>query len=166
MARPVTFLNYLAFVTLFVTSFVFIFIPNSVVLGYILAFITITFFIFFIFREIGDNMDDYTYFIPTVSVAAIIFSSLLHFVALIFVLTLIYKLHVKYTVNNKLPLMVSEPYKTQLYNFNIFMVSVFACCAVLTIIVNFRWNNIDINFYEFLKHINIFTFYKNFIIFN
>lgn len=164
MAKGTTVLNYLAFLILFITSLVFIFTKNSAILGYILAFLVNTFFIFFIFDQLAENLDDYTYFIPTVSILSVVFSAILHFVSLIFILILIYKLHAKYTKSG-LPLTISEPYNTQLYNFNIIMATVFSSCAALVFLLNLRWMQLDINFYELLKHMNIFLFYKNFTMF-
>ena len=161
MAKSIVLLNYIAFFILFITSFVFIFKKNASILGYVLLFITNTAFMVYVTGEFIPNIDiDVTYFGVVFSTVAIISSSILHFVSLIFILMLIYNLHVKYTKANGLPLNIPEPYKTQLYNFNVLMITTFCICTLLFFIVKFRYDKLDVNFYELLKRGSILLYYK------
>jgi hypothetical protein len=161
MSKSIVLLNYIAFFILFITSFIFIFQKNASILGYVLLFITNTAFMVYVTGELIPNIDiDVTYFGIVFSTVAIISSSILHFVSLIFILMMIYNLHVKYTKANGLPLNIPEPYKTQLYNFNILMITTFFICVLLFFIVKFRYDKLDVNFYELLKRGSILLYYK------
>ena len=161
MAKSIALLNYIALFILFITSFVFIFKKNASILGYVLLFITNTAFMVYVSIELIPNIDfEIAYFGTIFSIVAIITSSILHFVSLIFILMLIYKLHVKFTVTNGLPINIDEPYKSQLYNFNILIITTFCICTLLLFIVKLRPEKLDINFYELLKKGSILLYYR------
>jgi len=160
MSKSITLLNYIAFLTLFIISFVCIFKKNASILGFVLLFITNAAFMVYVSGELIPLINDITYFGTIFSIIAIISSSILHFICLIFIIMLIYNLHVKYTVNNGLPINIPEPYKSQLYNFNVLMITTFCICTLLLFIVKFRPEKLDINFYELLKRGNIILYYR------
>lgn len=160
MSKSIPLLNYIAFLTLFIISFVCIFKKNASVLGFVLLFITNAAFMVYVSGELIPLIDDITYFGTVISIIAIISSSVLHFVSLIFIIMLIYNLHVKYTVNNGLPINIPEPYKSKLYNFKVSMITTFCICALLLFIVKFRPEKLDIEFFELLKRGNIMLYYK------
>jgi len=160
MSKSITLLNYIAFLILFILSFIFIFQKNASILGFVLLFITNAAFMVYISGELIPFIDEVTYFGTIFSIVAIISSSILHFVSLIFILMLLYNLHVKYTVNNGLPINIPEPYKTQLYHFNILMITTFSICFLLFFIVKFRMERLNVNFYELLKRGSILLYYR------
>lgn len=161
ISKSATILNYIALFILFITSFFFIFKKNASILGYILVFITNTAFMVYSAGELVPSIEfGYSYFGKIFSIVAIITSSILHFVSLIFIIMLISSLHVKYTVKNGLPINIPEPYKTQLYNFNILMIITFCCCTLLLFIVKFKNDILDVNFYELLKRGSFLLYYR------
>jgi len=162
ISKSASLLNYTAFFILFLFSFIFIFSKNAAIFGYVLEFITLISFTIFIFGEIVPKMESSEYFVPIFAIIAIFTSCILHFVSLIFILMMIYKLKVKYSIAEGLPVNINEPYKTQLRQFNIYMITVFFLSAIMLFNIKFRWNIIDINLYLFLKNMNLFLFYKNF----
>ena len=119
ISKSASLLNYLAFLILFIFSFIFILSKKTTVFGYVLEFITLTSFLFFILGDLIPSMSDYNYFVPVFSIISISVGCILHFVSLIFVLIMIYKMNVKFSLTKGLPVTINEPYKTQLYNFNI-----------------------------------------------
>jgi hypothetical protein len=160
-AQGISMLNYLAFFILFITGFVFMFQPNAAILGYALLFITNTVCMIYVTGELLMKIDpEFDFFVMILASVAVVTSSILHFVSLIFVLMMIYKLHVKYTVTNGLPINIPEPYSTQLYNFKVLMVTTFCLCTLLVVILKFRSSRLDVNFYELLQHLNIFLFMR------
>ena len=164
--QGISMLNYIAFLILFITGFVFMFQQNAAILGYALLFITNTVCMIYVTGELLLKIDpEFDYFVMILAVVAVVTSSILHFVSLIFILMMIYKLHVKYTVTNGLPINVPEPYSTQLYNFKVLMVTTFCICTVLVIILKFRSSKLDVNFYELLQHLNVFLFIRNITLF-
>ena len=161
-----TMLNYLAFLILFITGFVFIFQKNAAILGYALLFITNAVCMIYSAGELIPKIDpEFDYFVTLLATIAVVTSSILHFVALIFVLMMIYKLHVKFTAKNGLPINIPEPYNTQLYEFKVLMITTFCLCTLLIVIIKFRPSKLDVNFYELLKRLNIFLFIRHITLF-
>ena len=165
MSKSITLLNYIAFLILFIISFISIFKKNASILGFVLLFITNAAFMVYVSGELIPLINDITYFGTIFSIIAIISSSVLHFVSLIFIIMLIYNLHVKYTVKNGLPINIPEPYKSQLYDFKVLMITTFFICTLLLFIVKFRPEKLDINFYELLKRRNIILYYRYSLLF-
>jgi hypothetical protein len=161
-----TMLNYLAFFILFITSFVFIFQKNAAILGYALVFITTTICMVYIAGELIPKLDpEFDFFVTMLATIAVATSAILHFVSLIFILMMIYKLHVKYTVTNGLPINIPEPYSSQLYDFKVLMITTFCICTLLIAIIKFRPAKLDVNFYELLKRLTMFSFIRNITLF-
>ena len=71
-------------------------------------------------------------------------------------------MNVKYSVVKGLLVTVNEPYKTQLYNFNINMIIVFALSTLMILILKFRSYLLDTNLYLLIKNMNLLLIYKNF----
>ena len=163
LSKSMPLLNYVAFFILFITSFVFVFQKNAGILGYALLFITNTVCMIYVIGELLPNIVDMSdsYFVPILAVIAVISSSILHFVSLIFVLMMIYKLHVKYSVTDGVPINIPPPYNLQLYNFNVLMVTTFCLCAVLILIIKFRPEKMNINLYEFIRRMNLIMVLRN-----
>ena len=162
LSRSMPLLNYAAFFILFVTSFVFIFQRNAGILGYALAFITNAVCMIYVVGELLPKIDiNDSYFVPLLAVAAVVSSTILHFVSLIFILMMIYKLHVKYSVTDGIPINIPQPYSIQLYNFNVLMITTFCICTVLIAIIKFRIEKLNINLYELVKRMNMFMFFRN-----
>jgi hypothetical protein len=165
MGKSILFLNYLAFFILFITGFVFIFQANASILGYAMVFVTNTIFMFYMATVIVPDISNKDYFVAIIARCAIMVTTILHFTCLIFVLMMIYKLHVKFSRAEGLPLNIPEPHKTNLYNFNVLMITTFCICTLLISIILFKPDKLDINMYELLKNLNFFMFYKNLTLF-
>jgi len=163
LSKSMPLLNYVAFFILFVTSFVFVFQRNAAILGYALLFITNTVCMIYVIGELLPKLSDInnSYFVPILAVIAVMSSSILHFVSLIFVLMMIYKLHTKYSVTDGVPINIPPPYNLQLYEFNVLMVTTFCLCTVLILIIKFRPEKIDINLYEFIRRMNLIMVLRN-----
>ena len=165
MGKSILFLNYLAFFILFITGFVFIFQANASILGYAIVFVTNTIFMLYMATVIVPDISSKDYFVAIIARCAVMVTSILHFTSLIFILMMIYKLHVKFSRAEGLPINIPEPHKTNLYNFNVSMISTFCLCTLILIIVLLNSDKLDVNMYELLKNLNFFLFYKNFTMF-
>jgi hypothetical protein len=165
MNKEFLFLNYTAFILLFITSFIFIFKNNTSLLGYILIFITNAAFLIFILSEFMKYLTGMNYFVPSIIAVAITSSSILHFVSLIFILILFYNLHVKYSINNGVSVNIPENYKQELYKFNILMATTFTTCVILLYIFKFKFEKININFFEMSKYLSFNLISRNYILF-
>jgi hypothetical protein len=110
--------------------------------------------------EIGTK----NYFVAIASRCAVMITTIFHFVSLIFILMMIYQLHVKYSAAEGLPINIPEPYKSQLYKFNVLMITTFCICTLLLVIIFFRSHKLDVNLYELLKRMNLFLFSRNLVL--
>jgi len=165
MNKEYIFLNYTAFILLFITSFIFIFKNNTSLLGYILIFITNAAFLIFIFSEFMPYFTKMNYFVPSIIAVAITSSSILYFVSLIFILILFHNLHVKYSINNGVSVNIPENYKQELYKFNILMATTFTSCAILLYIFYFNFEKINVNLFELLKYLSFNSISRYYILF-
>ena len=162
ISKSLPLLNYIAFFTLFITSFVFIFQRNAAILGYVLLFITTTVSMIYVSAELLPKLDiNLSYFVPIFATIAVVSSSILHFVCLIFILMMIYKLHAQYTRAQGLPINIPPPYGEQLYTVNVLMVTTFCLCTLLVVILKFRPEKLDVNLFELLKRGNIYLMIRN-----
>ena len=88
--QGISMLNYIAFLILFITGFVFMFQKNAAILGYALLFITNTVCMIYVTGELLLKIDpEFDYFVMILAVVAVVTSSILHFVSLIFILMMI-----------------------------------------------------------------------------
>lgn len=165
LGKSILLLNYLAFFILFITGFVFIFQLNTSILGYAIVFITNTIFMLYMATVIVPDISNKNYFVGIIARCAVMVTSILHFTCLIFILMLIYKLHVKFSRAEGLPLNIPEPHKTTLYNFNVLMITTFCLCTLILLNVFLNSSKLDVNMYELLKNLNFFIFYKNLTLF-
>lgn len=164
MKQSIALLNFGAFIALFVTGFVFIFKSNAAILGYILLFMTNTAFLFFIAASLIPGMTKQNYFPAILARSAVLISTIFHFVSLIFIMIMMYKLRLNYTVINGVSINIAEPYRTQLYNFNVLMITTFCICTLLLAILFVSVDRLEINFYFLLKHASLFSLYRHFIL--
>ena len=164
MYQSTILLNYLAFFILFITGFVFIFQKNASLLGYVVVFITNTVFMVYMTGLIVPEIGSKIYFVAIVSRCAVMLTAIFHFVSLIFILMMIYQLHVKYSAAEGLPVNIPEPYNSQLYQFNVLMITSFCICTLLLVIVFFRSHKLDVNLYELMKRMNLFLFSRNLVL--
>jgi hypothetical protein len=162
ISKSVSLLNYVAFLVLFIFSFIFILSEKAAIFGYVLEFITLTSFLFFILGDLIPGMEDFSYFVPIFATISVSTGCILHFVSLIFVLIMIYKMNVKFSAAKGLPVTINEPYKTQLYNFNVNMITVFCLSTLMILLLKFRGNLLDVNLFLLIKNMNFLLFYKNF----
>jgi hypothetical protein len=164
MYQSTILLNYLAFFTLFITGFVFIFQKNASLLGYVVVFITNTVFMVYMTGLIVPEISNKNYFVAIASRAAVMITTIFHFVSLIFILMMIYQLHVKYSAAEGLPINIPDPYKSQLYQFNVLMITSFCLCTLLLVIIFFRSHKLDVNLYELMTRMNLYLFARNLVL--
>jgi hypothetical protein len=164
MYASLTTLNFGAFFALFVTGFVFIFKPNAAVLGYILLFITNTAFLFFIAASLIPGISKQHYFPAVLARSTVLVSTIFHFVSLVFIMIMMYKLHLNYTVTNGVQINIAEPYRTQLYNFNVLAITTFCICALLLAFLFVGADQLEVNFYFLLKHASLFSLRRHYLI--
>jgi len=164
MYQSTILLNYLAFFILFITGFVFIFQKNASLLGYAVVFITNTVFMIYMAGIIVPEISEKNYFIAIIARLAVMITAIFHFVSLILILMMINKLRVKYSAAEGLPIKIPEPYKSRLYEFNVLMITTFCLCTLLLVIIFFRSNQLDVNFYELLRRMNLYLFSRNLVL--
>jgi len=153
MSKSTTFLNYIAFLTLYITSFVFIYKKNTEFIGFYLLFIVnaaCTLYNMFYFSEMSNALNLITRTI-TLSVTL---SGILHTIALLFIIIMLSKMKVKYQNTFGTPIKLPPIYKQRLDDFKYYIVITFVLCiALLFSFVNF-FDALNINFVEEMKTIS------------
>jgi hypothetical protein len=139
-----TFLNYTAFLILYITSFIIINVKNTEIIGYFFLFIVntaCTLYNISYFSSI-DSVE----IIPYLIGLSLIISSLFHTVSLLFVTMMISNLKVKYSNTYGTPIDLPVIYKNKLNMFKNLMITTFSFCALLLIIYAMQFTSINIAF--------------------
>jgi hypothetical protein len=152
MNKGVVFLNYTAFLTLYIASFVFFYIKNTEIVGFYLLFVVNTACLLFsvaFFWTLGDLN-----FISRVAASSIILSILLHSVAFIFVLMMISNMKVKYENTFGTPINLPTIYKEKLDDFKQKSIITFVICSILLIVFMIYFDGINIVFKDKMVYMN------------
>lgn len=165
MNKEFIFLNYIAFFSLFIIGLIYILKEKTSIFGYILLFITNAAFLFFITGEFLPKMlTTIKYFIPLITISAIMVTSIFYFVSFILILCMYYNLHVKFSIKNGISINIPENYKDDLNMFNILTIISFSICGLLLFIFYYKENKLNINFFEFLKYMNSYSIIRNYLL--
>lgn len=151
MARSTTFLNYIAFLILFVTAFIIIYVKNTEIIGYYFFFIINAAFTLYniSYFTSTDGLD----LVPYAIGFSLIFTGLSHTVSLIFIVMMISNLRVKYSDTYGTPINLPPIYKDQLELFKRLMIASFSLCGLLLIIYGVRFADINIPFAQQMRTI-------------
>ena len=146
-----TFLNYIAFLILFVTAFIIINIKNTEIIGFYFLFIVNAAFALY-------NISYFTgvdglYFLPYSIGLSLIISGVLNTVSLIFIVMMISNMKVKYSDTYGTPINLPPIYKDQLELFKRLIITTFSICGLLLIIYGVQFDLININFSQQMKTI-------------
>jgi hypothetical protein len=161
MKTSISALNYLAFLILYITSFVFMYQSYSEILGTIVLFITNSAFMVFAMNDLLPYVSQYSNFVPLVAVFSIITTVVLYTVSLIFVLMMINNMQTKYTKSYGTPMVLPKQYRESFETFKRLSIASFCACSVLLIIIFYRLNYINMVFYESIKRVSLDTLYYN-----
>jgi hypothetical protein len=151
MARSTTFLNYIAFLILFVTAFIIIYVKNTEIIGYYFFFIINAAFTLYniSYFTSTDGLD----LVPYTIGFSLIFTGLSHTVSLIFIVMMISNLRVKYSDTYGTPINLPPIYKDQLELFKRLMIASFSLCGLLLIMYGVRFADINIPFAQQMRTI-------------
>lgn len=164
MNKELIFLNYIAFFVLFIIGLIFIFKDNTSLFGYILLFITNASFLVLISGEFLPRiLVTIKYFIPLLTLFALIFTSILYFTCFVLILMMYYQLHVKFTLQNGLSINIPTLYKEELYNFNVLTTLTFFISTILLYIIYFKQDKLNVNFFQYLKYMSIYSTTRNYL---
>lgn len=144
MARSTTFLNFTAFLILYIIGFIVINVRNTEIIGYYFIFILNVLFTLYgvshFFTTAGVNV------IPAAIAFTVIASTILNMVSFLFIVMMASSMRSKYAdyygENMKLPL----EYQDKLDLFKKLAVTAFSFCALLTIIFIGAYEKINIDF--------------------
>ena len=144
MARSTTFLNFTAFLILYIIGFIVINVRNTEIIGYYFIFILNVLFTLYgvshFFTTAGVNV------IPAAIAFTVIASAILNMVSFLFIVMMASSMRSKYAdhygENMKLPL----EYQDKLDLFKKLAVTAFSFCALLTIIFIGAYEQINIDF--------------------
>jgi hypothetical protein len=152
MNKGVVFLNYTAFLVLYIASFVFFYIKNTEIVGFYLLFVVNTACLLFSVAYFGSLID--LKFISRIVSSSIILSGLLHSIALIFILIMISNMKVKYENTFGTPINLPPMYKNKLEEFKQRSVITFLLCSILVLVFMIYFDNINIIFKDEMIYIN------------
>jgi hypothetical protein len=129
MARSNVFLNYTAFLILYLTAIIVLFYDNTVIIGYYFIFVVTcacTLYNMSYLTSI-EGMD----LVPQIITFSIIVSGIFHSISLIFVIMMISNMRVKYSNTYGTPIQLPPKYQLQLDMFKNLMISTFSICFLL-----------------------------------
>jgi len=152
MNKGVVFLNYTAFLVLYIASFVFFNIKNTEIVGFYLLFVVNTACLLFSVAYFGSLID--LKFISRIVSSSIILSGLLHSVALIFILIMINNMKAKYENTFGTPINLPPIYKSKLEEFKQRSIITFLLCSMLVFIFMIYFDKINIVFKDEMIYIN------------
>ena len=133
----IPFFDYIAFLTLYIGCFVFIFKKFTEIIGFGLLFVVNAAFMIFIISKFLILTDDS--FIPLFAKFAIFVGIVFHFISLLFVLMMINNLNKKYITAQGTPIRLPPIYDDKLYDFKTKMISCFSLGVVLISMVSFGY---------------------------
>jgi hypothetical protein len=153
MATSIAVLNYFAFFTLYIIGFVFIYQKFSEIIGFtLLAVVNLAFF-FFVLNDLMGMLETTRNFVTMVSIFAIIVGSVFHTVVLIFILTMVTDLKIKFEKKNGSSFKLPPRYANSLESIKRLMIASF--CLGFIILYNLFYNKklLEENFVMLLSYI-------------
>jgi len=147
MSKSTTFLNYIAFLILYVTCFVFIYVKNTEIIGfYFLFVVNAAFTLYNLFFFIGMNS---TGLIPTLIQVSIFVSGVFHTVCFIFIIMMVSDMRIKFKNTYGTPIKLPPMYGDKFEEFKRLTIATFSICGLLLIILmpNYEYYN-SISFFN------------------
>jgi len=165
MSKGATFLNYTAFLILYITSFIIIYVKNTEIIGFYFLFIVntaCTLYNLIYFSGLSNIMEA----IPTTIAASLFISGVFHTVCFIFVIMMISDMRVKYTNTYGTPISLPPEYAVRFELFKQLTITTFSLCALLLIILLNAFDYLNISFANLgsIKNIIIYYFPQVFIL--
>ena len=158
----IPFLNYFAFLILYITGFVFIYQKYSEIIGLALLFIVNAAFMMFIAADLFAFTESYSYFIPLIGSFAVLVGCLFHFISLIFIMMMLGNMKTKYENAKGTPLILPKRYADKLELFKRLMISVFSLCAIILTVMFLNTKAINVSFIDEIKYIDLDSLSENF----
>jgi len=153
MASSIAALNYFAFLYLYIIRFVFIYQKFSEIIGFTLLTVVNLAFFFFVLNDLMGMLETTRNFVTMVSIFAIIVGSVFHTVVLIFILTMVTDLKIKFEKKNGASFKLPVRYANILESIKRLMIASF--CLGFVILYNLFYNRklLEENFVMLLSYI-------------
>jgi hypothetical protein len=153
MSKITTFLNYIAFLILYITSFIIIYVKNTEIIGFYFLFVVnaaFTLYNLFYFLGLGNAG-----MIPTAIGLSIFISGVFHTVCFIFIIMMVSDMRIKFKNTYGTPIKLPPMYGDKLEEFKRLTITTFSICALLFIILMSK--------YEYYNSVSFFNISGTFI---
>lgn len=162
MSKSVTFLNYTAFLILYITSFIVIYIKNTEIIGFYLLFIVNTactlYNLYYFSNLVTAEL------IPTMISLSLFISGVFHTVCFVFIIMMISDMRVKYSNTYGTPINIPPEYKSKFKLFKRLTATTFSLCAILLLILLNGYDSINISFSNIGSFRNIIVYYYPYLL--
>jgi hypothetical protein len=162
MSKSVTFLNYTAFLILYITSFIVIYIKNTEIIGFYLLFIVNTactlYNLYYFSNLVTAEL------IPTMISLSLFISGVFHTVCFVFIIMMISDMRVKYSNTYGTPINIPPEYKSKFELFKRLTATTFSLCAILLLILLNGYDSINISFSNIGSFRNIIVYYYPYLL--
>jgi len=153
MASSIAVLNYFAFFVLYIIGFVFIYQKFTEIIGFTLLTVVNLAFFFFVLNDLMGLLETSRNFVTMLSILAIVVGSVFHTVVLIFILTMVTDLKIKFEKKNGAAFKLPPLYANKLEAIKRLMIASF--CLGFVILYNLFYNKklLEENFVMLLSYI-------------
>ena len=156
MPKSTTFLNYMAFLSLYIMGFIIIYIKNTEIIGFYYLLVVNTACVLYnisYFTGVEEML-----LIPQTISFSITISTIFHTICLIFVIMMISAMRVKYSDTYGTPINLPPKYQEQLDLFKKLMISTFSICGLILLFFAIYYQKININIDSYMANsINVLT---------
>jgi hypothetical protein len=160
MGTSIGILNYLAFFTLYIICFVFIYQKFSELIGFSILIVVNIAFLLFVFNDVMLIVQKSIFFVPMVACFAIIVGIVLHTVVLIFILMMSNNLQAKYTKKYGAPITLPKKYQNKMELIKRLMIASFCLGFVILYSLFYFYEDLKHSTLILLKNIEIKSFYE------
>jgi hypothetical protein len=160
MGTSIGVLNYLAFFTLYIICFVFIYQKFSELIGFSILIVINIAFLLFVFNDVMLILQKSIFFVPMVACFAIIVGVVLHTVVLIFILMMSNNLQAKYTRKYGAPITLPKKYQNKMELIKRLMIASFCLGFVILYSLFYYYEDLKHSMLMLLKNIEIKSFYE------
>jgi hypothetical protein len=152
MSKSTTFLNYTAFLILYIIGFIVLNVKNTEIIGFYFLFIINTACTLYNISYYSGLKD--LYLISTTLWGSIIISGILHTVALILIIMMLSNIKIKYSDTFGTPINLPPIYRDKLNEFKKLTITTFSICSFLLIMFMISFDSINISFKDDMNTVN------------
>jgi len=165
MVQSIGLLNYLAFLTLYIICFVFIFKENSEYIGFSVLLIVNIATMLYSTNQLMNIFQGSKYFVEMIAILSVIVGLVFHTVLIIFILMVANNLNVKYIKKYGTPFNLPDRYRKKLGLIKRLMISSFCLGTVILFILLNYTNELNIKLLPIITNFDINVVFNKYTLF-